>query len=743
MKQRAIVGAFVLGLAACGGELRTAGEAEPTPLPAAAVAERATRQELAGRQILFGDLHVHTTFSNDAFLLSLPMMGGSGMHPPADACDFARFCSTLDFWSINDHAEGLTTRHWDETIDAIEQCNAVAGDPSNPDTVAFLGWEWTQVGLTPDQHYGHKNVILRETERAKVPRRAIAADRGDFRTAILPGFARYALPVLHFSQRQQYFDYQRYSEEIGAEPFCPPDIAPGSDERCHEVAGTPRDLYGKLERWGGESIVIPHGTSWGLMTPASFDIARELERDQHDPERQLLFEVYSGHGSAEQDTPHRAILDEEGALRCPEPAADFEPCCWRAGEIIRARCEDPGSETCEERVTTARQNYVDAGAAGHRTVPGASVEDWLDCDQCRTCFNPAFSHRPGGSLQHALALRVPDGTGGTRSFRFGLIGASDTHDARGGNGFKEFARVENTEAPHVPPPFDRAMRDGRDPTPESLPVRLADVPISARRHTERGASFFMTGGLSAVHSEGRSRDEIWQAMQRREVYATSGDRILLWFELVNPVTGGRAPMGAEAHPAGTPRFRVAAAGAFEQQPGCPDAVTGILTPERVAALCLDECHNPGERRRDITRIEVIRIRGQRTPGEVTSPLVEDPWRVLPCPGSGEGCELTFADPEFDELGGEVAYYVRAIQEPTPAINAGGLRCTTDDAGRCVSVDPCYGDERTPADDDCLSPNEERAWSSPIFLRPAPTRDQPSLLGPEGGSAASGNTPGRP
>ncbi|HSO39443.1 MAG TPA: DUF3604 domain-containing protein, partial [Labilithrix sp.] len=288
-----------------------------------------------------------------------------------------------------------------------------------------------------------------------------------------------------------------------------------------------------------------------------------------------------------------------------------------------------------------------------------------------------------------------------------------------GTGYKEYARHQMTEtAGPVDETWRNRMMPAQAPTKEAAAVDPAHPMVQPWLAVdfERQASFFLTGGLVAVHAEGRGRGAIWDALARREVYGTSGDRILLWFDLVNG--GASRPMGSEVRLSEAPRFVVRAAGAFEQRAGCEPLPNGP-SAERLARLCRGECNRPSDKRKRITRIEIVRIRPQRAADEPIASLVADPWRTLPCPSDAEGCRVEFEDPDFTGSARDATYYVRAIEEASPAVNGAGLRCERDASGGCVRVHPCSGDYRTAANDDCLAPVEERAWSSPIFVRQAP------------------------
>jgi len=677
------------------------------------------------KQVLFGDLHVHTTFSMDAFQNSLPIMQGQGVHPPADACDFARFCSALDFYSINDHAESLTQERWQQTKQSIEQCNGVSADSSNPDMVAFLGWEWTQIGKTPETHFGHKNVVLRDYQEGQVPARPISAKGQAFdamRNANV-GMLKIAGPLLDFENRQEFFDIDRFVRDTQAADICQAGVhVKELPLDCLERAATPAELFEKLRQWDMPAVVIPHGTAWGNTAPAGSSWNMQLSQDNHDAGYQTAIEIFSGHGNSEEYRSWRGVTkDKQGNWVCPEPSEDFIPGCWQAGEIIRKRClaEEHPEQECATRAEVARENFLSAGKPGFKTVPGSTADEWQDAGQCRDCYLPTYNHRPGMSAQAALAIRnFNSGDGEAERFKFGFIGSSDNHAARAGTGYKELERFGFTDS-HGPRStwLYNKLRGNKAPIAESM-------ALNSKKHIrgsnkERSNSFMFTGGLVAVHAQGRDRQAIWDAIQRNEVYSTSGPRILLWFDLINgPEQGnnqGTYSMGQSLAMTEQPSFRIRALGAFKQKPGCPEFTADTLGQAELERLCKGECYNPSDERHAIVRIEIVKITPQNSPDEALGSVIHDVWKSFDCPADGQGCSVEFTDDDFARAQRDSLYYVRAIQQATATINGGTLQCQYDENGQCIKVNVCYVDERTPADDNCLADSEHRAWSSPIFV----------------------------
>lgn len=677
--------------------------------------------ELDAKQILFGDLHVHTTFSFDAFMLNLPIAQGEGTHPVADACNFARFCSSLDFFAVTDHAEWLTQREWKDSIKSIQNCAFVSNKLDQPEVIPFLGWEWTQTSMSKDKHYGHKNIIFKNIEIDKIPAKPISTNSGQFDRFVHtnPLLISGAI-ALDFPHMRNYFNWRYKSLVASTLEECNEKFSFLNSSECVQKADSPSQLYKKLKDFSFELMVIPHGTAWGNTTPtfASWDI--QLNSEDHDPKLSKLIEIYSGHGNSEEYRTWLPFkINSNGTLSCEQPTQNYLPDCFQAGEIIRERCRiAAGSqEECNRRAIEARMNYVESFPFGLFSVPGYDPKEWKDSGQCKDCFLPAFDYRPRMSAQYALAITdfsndVP------HRYKFGFIGSSDNHQARPGSGYKENLRLLNTESR-----INMQNLEGRSflnprltepKLPKSNKVHFdskseSSLPLQA----ERASSFLYTGGLVAVHSEDRKRESLWKAMNSREVYATSGERILLWFNLINHRSGKVFPMGSELAMEDNPIFNVRALGAQFQKPGCNDLFETGEVQEIIKRICKEECFNPSDQRKDIKRIEVVRIRPQSYEDEPLENLIEDPWKVFECEPSQEGCQIEFQDQQFSIGNREVIYYVRAIQAPSLAINADGLGCERK-GEKCEKVNLC-GDIEGKGHGDCLGLTEERAWSSPIYV----------------------------
>ena len=689
-------------------------------------ASSATQAEAAGaigapddKQILFGDLHVHSTISGDAFFLNAPLMGRGGAMTPSDACDFARHCAALDFWSINDHASSISPQAWRDTITSIRACNAKAGDPDTPDTVAFLGWEWTQAGSTPDDHYGHKNVVLAGIDEDDIPTRPIAA-KAEFNLPLQSAspILRGALGVLE----PRFWDLSRRIVEEAGTPLCPDGHARDLPDDCRDVAPTPVELFRKLNEWGHDSIVIPHGTAWGIYTPPGSSWDKQLQGTMHDPDRQTMIEVYSGHGDSEVYRDWRGVeITDDGRLRCPEAQPNYLPICRRVGQVVKTRClaAQESEDECDRRAALARQHSVDARTDAAEVVPELRGSELLDAGQCRDCRQPSFKYRPASTAQYIAAIgNFDDDPEAPRRFRLGFMASSDNHAARPGTGYKELKFMTDVGVDD-PEKLSPTLRSFFSPT-QNAQAAKPDAPAyskpAERSQTsafglgaegERVSSFQYTGGLVAVHATGRDRASIWSALKRNEMYGTSGPRMLLWFDLLTD--GGPRPMGTEIELDTAPTFRVRAVGSFEQKPGCPAGVSDNLGRALFDRICVGECYFPSDERRPISRIELVRIRPQIHPDEDVATLIDDPWLSFDCDGTTDGCEATFTDPEFPASKRDAVYYARVFEPPIETVNGSPLNCEYDDEGNCIRIRPCD------LLDECRAPDEPRAWSSPIYV----------------------------
>jgi hypothetical protein len=277
---------------------------------------------------------------------------------------------------------------------------------------------------------------------------------------------------------------------------------------------------------------------------------------------------------------------------------------------------------------------------------------------------------------------------GVNPFKFGMIGSSDAHTALAA------VEEENFFGKH----------SGVEPEPE----RWKHVVIASPKDPSLSIMGWQqaAGGYAAVWAEENTREAIFDAMLRKETYATTGSRILVRFfggwEFTDEDAQSRLPAGvgyAKGVPMGgdlpktpggkSPTFLVAA---------MKDALSGNLDRIQIIKGWMDASGDLHEKVYDVV------WSGDRQPGaDGKLPAVGNTVDAKNATWSNSigSPELitVWTDPDFD-AGERAFYYARVIEIPTP-------RWTAYEAKRFAVV----------MDDKVPMTTQERAYTSPIWYTP--------------------------
>lgn len=293
-------------------------------------------------------------------------------------------------------------------------------------------------------------------------------------------------------------------------------------------------------------------------------------------------------------------------------------------------------------------------------------------------------HLPGEYVRSGLLRGLElQATLGVNPFKFGLLGSTDTHTGLStpdeDNFFGKFTTGE--------PAKDRASHAGR-----------ANEALDIRGFT---GWQYNSAGLTAVWAEENTRPSIFDALERRETYATTGPRIGLRF------FGGRNFTDADANAP-----NLAATGYAKGVPMGSDLPAGKDAPTFLIAATRDP------QGANLDRVQVVKgwlTRDGRTEEQIydvawsDDRVLDDDGRLPPVGNTVDlsiptwsnsigASELrtVWQDPDFD-ASQAAFYYVRVIEIPTPrwtAYDAVRFGITHDKGVQLIT--------------------QERAYSSPIW-----------------------------
>jgi hypothetical protein len=652
MKRRLCLSASAIVLAACG---QPADEAPAAPAPAAEEAPPSVAEVTASpgafNNLYWGDTHLHTSYSPDAYLMQNRSAdpdtayryakGYPVVHPYHKAR--IRIETPLDFLVVSDHGEFMgvvpMVLQGDPRVANTETGKRYAQMAAEGREIEVFGELIAQVNkiVPPDPNLNNPEInasvwgeIMDAADRHNEP--------GKF-TAFM-GWEWSSTPQ---GQNLHRVLIMKGSKANG-EKFIPY-TSLDSDK--------PEDLWAWLEKTSAESgadfLAIPHNSniSGGLMFPLvnsdgeGVDQAYSKLRMRWEP----IVEVTQIKGDSETH-PRLSPNDE---------FADYET----YEHLIAAE----GVE--------APSMFSD-GFLGTLSPEDRAV---IEAQEKRIVENGDYART---ALLRGLVL---DKRGRGNPYKFGMIGSTDSHTA--------MASAEEDN-------FHGKMAI------DSTPGTKKEDIIPGTPGWDMGAA-----GLAAVWAPENTREALFDAMKRKEVYATTGPRIELRFfggfdytaddvSLNNLAETGYAkgvPMGGDlsAAPEGkAPSFLIRAV---------KDPVGANLDRIQVVKGWLDDEGMPQEKVFNVALAD-----GRVVGPDGKAPLVGNTVDISTGSYSNSigDPELTvvWSDPEFDPAKASF-YYVRVLQIPTPRhtlFDAIALGIPVEETGNPGTI-------------------QERAYSSPIWYTP--------------------------
>ncbi len=309
-------------------------------------------------------------------------------------------------------------------------------------------------------------------------------------------------------------------------------------------------------------------------------------------------------------------------------------------------------------------------AIGNLDVSVAKTDDMLAGEYARE------------ALKRGLAIKARTGV---NPYKFGMIGSTDSHTSLA------TAEEDNFFGKH----------SGAEPSPERMSHPFMETDAGIIMGWQQVSS-----GLAGVWATENTRESIFDAMSRKETYATTGGRMLVRFfggweytaadaQSRNPAFAGYAkgvPMGGDLTQAPTgksPTFLVAA---------MKDPIGANLDRIQVVKGWLDSSGDTQENVYDVV------WSGDRTPGTdgklpAVGNTVDRATATWTNTIGTPELITVWTDPDFD-ADQRAFYYVRVLEIPTP-------RWSTYDAFR-------FG---IPIPEGAPVSTQERAYTSPIWYTP--------------------------